>query len=259
MRKILAVTGLMILATTLGLGGETARKVLILFDEKPQMEVLAKRLKSEGYAVDFVSTKDKLPILDPYHAVVVFIHKVFPADQAEAVIRYTRAGGRMIALHHTISSAKAKTPDWLRFLGIELAKGDIEKGGYVWQEGVTLRLVNLAPGHYITTNKIEYPAKAEYKRFDREEPAQERDCVDFPGSEVYINHRFTDSKDKTVLYGLACRHPKLGEKTWMQDRGGWLKKAEKGWIFYFMPGHTVQELENPVFQQVIMNSLTWTP
>jgi type 1 glutamine amidotransferase len=260
MKKILAQIGLMMLLPTLCTSGDVTRKVLILYDEKPQMEILAKRLKAESYGVDFVSTKEKLPTLDPYYAVAVFIHSAFPNEQADAIIRYTRAGGRMIALHHTISSAKVKTPEWLKFLGIELkVKGDILKGGYVWQEGVDLRLVNLAPSHYITTQNIKYKEKVEYKRSDVDEPAKQRDCVDFPDSEVYINHTFADAKDRTVLYGFVCRHAKLGEKTWMQDRGGWLKKSDKGWIFYFMPGHTVAELENPIFQQVILNCLTWNP
>jgi hypothetical protein len=263
MRKIFTaltlVSCLMSLAA-LADGGETARKVLILYDEKPQMDILAKRLQAEGYGVEFVSTKETLPALEPYYAVVVFIHGNFPADKADAVIRYTRAGGRMIALHHTISSGKVKTPEWLKFLGIELkVKGDIEKGGYVWQEGVDLRLVNLAPDHYITTHDVKYTEKAEYKRSDAEESARQRDSVDFPKSEVYINHTFTDGKEKTILFGFICTPPKLGPKTWMQDRAGWLKKADKGWIFYFMPGHTVAELENPIFQQIVVNCLTWNP
>jgi len=260
MRKILAAIAVTVLLSALGFTGEPARKVLILLDEKPQMDVLAKRLRTEGYGVEFASTKENLPTLDSYYAIVVFIHRVFPGEQADAIIRYTRAGGRMIALHHTISSAKTKTPAWLKFLGIELlVKGDLAKGGYAWQEGVDLRLVNLAPNHYVTRHKIQYRDKTEYKRSDTEETTQTRDSVDFPDSEVYINHRFTDGKEKTILFGFVCRHPKLGDKAWMQDRGGWLKKTGKGWIFYFMPGHTVAELENPVFQQVLMNCLTWQP
>jgi len=259
MRKLVATVALILLGTTLAMGGDATRKVLILCDEKPQMDVLAKRLTTDGYAVDFISTKEKLPALDPAYAVVVFIHRVFPGDQADAVIRYTRGGGRLIVLHHSISSAKVKTPQWLKFVGVAVEKGDIQKGGYAWQEGVDLRLVNLAPNHYITTRNIQYKEKAEYKRSDVEEPVRQRDCVDFPDSEVYINHRFTDDKAKTVLFGFICQHPKLGETVWMQDRGGWLKKAGKGWVFYFMPGHTVAELENPIFQQVVMNCLTWNP
>jgi hypothetical protein len=259
MKKVLMALGLVGLLATLGYGADGGRKVLILYDEKPQMEVLAKRLQTDGYGVDFVSTKENLPDLKPYYAVIVFIHGAFPSQQADAVIRYTRAGGRMIGLHHTISSGKVKTPAWLKFVGVELPKGDPQKGFYGWEEGVDLRLVNLAPDHYITTHDIKYKDKVDYKRSDMEEPSRLRDCVDFPDSEVYVNHQFTDEKEKTILYGFACRTRKLGDKTWMQDRGGWVKKADKGWIFYFMPGHTVREFENPILQQVVVNCLTWNP
>jgi len=237
-----------------------AGKVLILHDELPQMKVLAGRLEREGYGVDFVTTKEKLPELDAFDAIVVFVHGVFPREQADAVIARTRAGARLIALHHTISSAKLKTPVWLEFLGIGLPQ-PLRKpleGGYAWQHDVDLHLVNLSPGHYITTNKIEYPGKTQYKRSDVEEPARERACIIFPESEVFLHHTYTDGKDKTVLFGFTARHEELGDKTWMQDRGGWLKPAGKGWIFYFMPGHTVKDVENPLYQQLILNCLTWT-
>lgn len=225
------------------------------------MEVLAKRLKTEGYGVDLFTTKEKLPDLAGYEAIVVFVHGSFPEEQARAVIERTRAGARMIALHHSISSRKRQTPIWLEFLGIRLPDPvrNAQKGGYAWQHGVDLRLVNLAPGHYITTNKIKYEGKAEYKRSDIDEPAKERECVEFPDTEVFVNHTFTDKKAKTVLFGFTCRHEDLGDRTWMQDRGGWLKKADKGWIFYFMPGHTVKDLESAFYQQVILNCLTWKP
>jgi hypothetical protein len=244
----------------IALSAESAGKVLILHDELPQMKVLAKRLEAEGYTVDFRTTKEDLPALDDYRAVVVFVHSVFPQDQADAVIRYTRNGGRMIALHHSISSAKKRrTPSWLEFLGMDLPQGDIDKGGYKWQHDVGLRLVNLAPDHYITTNKIPYEGKADYKRSDKDEPATPREYIDFPGTEAFINHTFTDGDAKTVLFGFICRHSALGDKVWMQDRAGWLKKAGKGWAFYFMPGHTVEDLENPIYQQIILNCLTWRP
>jgi len=259
MMRILAAVMLSIVVST-AVAGQPANKVLIVYDEKPQMDILAKRLQSEGFGADFVSTKETLPAMSAYHAVIVFIHRAIPTEVAKAVADYTKAGGRTVALHHTISSGKVKTPIWLEFLGIELLlKQPVGEGGYAWEEGVLLRLVNLAPGHYITTHNVSYPTKAEYKRSDVDEPAQTRDCVDFPDSEVYINHRFIDGKEKTILCGFICRAPKLGDKTWMQDRGGWLKKSGKGWIFYFMPGHSNRDMENPVLQQVIVNCLTWKP
>jgi len=259
MKKTLLALAMFGILAALASGADSAKKILILHDELPQMKVLAKRLEAEGYGVDFVTTKEKLPPLDSYAAVVVFVHGALPREQAQAVIDFTRAGGRTICLHHTISSGKRKTPIWLDFLGMDLPAGDLAKGGYKWQHDVDLVLVNLAPGHFITTNKITYPSKATYKRSDVDEPARERDSVVFPGSEAFINHQFTDGADKTILLGFIARHPALGDKVWMQDRGGWYKQAGKGWVFYFIAGHTAKDLENPIYQQIILNALTWTP
>ncbi|KPL11599.1 hypothetical protein AMJ85_03515 [candidate division BRC1 bacterium SM23_51] len=261
MKRSFTAIGLMMFVSATAFGAPAARKVLILHDELPQMKVLAKRLEAEGYGVDLVATKEKLPALDGYRAVVVYVHGLFTPEQAEAVVRYTHAGGRTIALHHSISSKKRETPLWLKFLGIDLPEPlrDAKKGGYAWQHDVNLRLVNLAPDHYITTNKIPYEGKTDYRRSDTDEPSRPRTYVDFPDSEAFLNHQFTDGKAKTVLYGFVCHHPDLGDKTWMQDRAGWLKEAGKGWVFYFMPGHTVQDLEKPFYQQIILNCLTWRP
>jgi type 1 glutamine amidotransferase len=45
----------------------------------------------------------------------------------------------------------------------------------------------------------------------------------------------------------------------MQDRGGWYKPAGKGHIFYFIAGHSARDLENPAYQQIILNALNWKP
>jgi type 1 glutamine amidotransferase len=45
----------------------------------------------------------------------------------------------------------------------------------------------------------------------------------------------------------------------MQERAGWCKPAGKGWLFYFMPGHSVLEFENPAYTRIIANAIVWRP
>ena len=259
MRRIMTAIAMSFLLSA-SYAAEPAGRILVVQDEMPQMEVLGKYLESKGYVIDFVSTKEEMPDTATFDAIVVFVHGQFPQDQAEAVIDFTKKGGRTLCLHHTISSAKRKTPVWLEFLGMRLPE-PLRKpleGGYGWQHGVDLHLVNLAPDHYITSNKVEYPHKVEYKRSDVDEAARTRPCLVFPDSEVFLNHQFSD-ENKTILFGFTASHPDIGEKTWIQDRGGWLKPTGKGWALYFMPGHIAEDLENPNYQQIILNCLTWKP
>ena len=85
-------------------------KVLIVADEWPQMEVLATYLHTEGgYDVEKVE-QDKLPdSLSGYDGVFQFVHRTFNDAPAQALIEYAKNGGRLIVLHHGISSKKATT------------------------------------------------------------------------------------------------------------------------------------------------------
>lgn len=75
-------------------------------------------------------------------------------------------------------------------------------------------------------------------------------------SEVFVNHRFTDGRDKTVLCGLIYADKATG-KTYIQDRGGWIKSQGKGTIVYLMPGHCVPDYQNERIAQMILNAVTW--
>ena len=45
----------------------------------------------------------------------------------------------------------------------------------------------------------------------------------------------------------------------MQDRGGWYERTEKGWVFYFMAGHSVKDFENASYAQAVINAFVWQP
>ena len=234
-----------------------AADVLIVADELPAMQYLAERLKGEENIGSQVVTQDKLPAdLLPFSAVIVYIHRELAEAAERAMIQYTQAGGRLIALHHSISSGKQKNKEWFPFLGMQLLAGDVSEGGYKWIEGVTLELVNLAPDHFITTNKIQYSTNIVYTPTNVGGGTQPRPGFLLRESEVYINHTYTDPR--TILLGFKYTDEKSG-KVYMQDRAGWLKPSGKGWIVYLLPGHTIEDFKNPVYARLVLNAVLFKP
>jgi type 1 glutamine amidotransferase len=75
-------------------------------------------------------------------------------------------------------------------------------------------------------------------------------------TEVYLNHVFTSPKQK--LLGVKVTDPKSG-KVYMQDTAGWYQAAEKGWVFYFMAGHSTHDFDSPAYSQIVVNAFTWKP
>src|SRR4051812_22246108 len=95
--------------------------VLIVADEFPAMEVVASRLKSEEHIESTLVPQKELPAtLAPYEAVVVYIHGPLSETAENAFIDYTQAGGKLVLLHHSISSGKRKNTHWFKFLGVSL-------------------------------------------------------------------------------------------------------------------------------------------
>jgi len=234
-----------------------AGSVLIVADEWPQMDVLAHYLEAEGgYAVE-KAEQDQLPEdLAPYHAVFQFIHGRFDDDPAQALMDYATGGGRLVVLHHGVSSAKRATQGWLEFLGVALERDKDADDRYVWFEGVDLTLVNLNPRHYITAHNVAYDKTLEYRSSDRPSPSVSLPAFDLEQTEVYLNHQFTDAREKTVLLGFRYEDRETGE-VHMQDRAGWFKAVGKGLVFYFQPGHAASDFENASFCQILLNCLTW--
>ena len=231
--------------------------VLIVADEFPAMEVLAAKLKTEEHVLSkLVSQKEMPASLAPFEAVVVYIHGALSQNAEDAFIDYTKAGGKLVLLHHSISSGKRKNANWFWFLGVSLPEGDLSQGGYKWIGGVSFDLVNLNPNHFIMTNHVSYPARIVYATTN----ALVRDGS-LPGftlehSEVYLNHVHT--APRTLLMGLRYADEKAGV-TYMQDRAGWIKPAGKGWIIYLMPGHTKDDFENPAYGRIVLNAVIYQP
>jgi hypothetical protein len=188
--------------------------------------------------------------------VIVYIHMNLNPGAEAAMVRYTRAGGKLIALHHSISSGKRKNKEWFPFLGVTLPQGDVRQGGYQWIEPATLEVVNLAPAHFITTNRVKYPARIRW-----EPAAAGAGPQDLPGfilhdSEVYLNHQLAGAP--TILLGFRYVDPKSGQ-VYCQPHAGWVRPAERGWIVYLKPGHSERDFAEPAYARIVANAVVWQP
>jgi len=154
-------------------------------------------------------------------------------------------------LHHSISSGKRVNRYWFDFLQIRLPKEPLDQGGYAYRDPVTVQMVNLAPGHYITTHHIAWPEQITYG--PSTEPVA---AVTLRHTEVYLNHQFTEEGKKTVLCGFKYVDEETG-RSYQQDRAAWLQKADKGLVFYFMFGHKNNDFENPLVMQMILNGVNY--
>jgi type 1 glutamine amidotransferase len=218
----------------LGSSSPKPPKVIIVQDEMPQMEVLAKFLRQKGKLSVAVTDQSSFPKdLSAYNTVIVFIHRDLQENTENSIINYTKNGGKLICLHHSISSKKAQNKFYFDFLG------------------------NLNSQHFITNSNVNWDEKIVYTPSDY--PGTEGV---YPGitfkhdSEVFINHKFTDGREKIVLCGIVY-HDKESDKTYMQDRGAWIKRQGKGAILYFMPGHIASDYENRNISQMILNAIRW--
>ncbi|MHC4569872.1 MAG: hypothetical protein ACYTE3_29455, partial [Planctomycetota bacterium] len=181
------------LASALGVSPAETTNVLIIQDELPQMKTLAKFLRQDGkLSVTIMDQPSSPDDLSPYAAVIVFVHGDLHERTEKSIIEYTRNGGRLICLHHSISSKKAQNKFYFDFLGVRLDKGPMETGGYKWKNS-SWSLVNLNSQHFITNSNVRWDRKLTYTPSDY--PSSEGT---YPGitfgddSEVFVNHKFID-------------------------------------------------------------------
>lgn len=244
---------LIVVGTLLGTGARGAEQVLIVADEFPAMQVLADRLQREEGWTSQVVKQDALPAsLTGFAAVVVYIHKGLQEPAENALIAYTEAGGKLVALHHSISSGKRANRHWFGFLGVDLTPGDPAQGAYKWIEPAKLTVVSLT-NHFITTNRVTWPETVQFRR--EAGSTSPRPAFTLPDSEVYLNHTLIGAR--TVVMGF--QYEDAAGKLWSQERAGWFRPAGKGWLYYFQPGHSAQDFENPTFSRVVINAILHQP
>lgn len=232
--------------------------VLIVADEWEPMEALSDLLRTGGdYNVRRVDQSGPDLDLRQFGAVFVYVHTVLQAHIEDALIDYALDGGRLVMLHHTIASAKVANPKWLRFTGIHIAPRD--DPGHPWRvvRG-THTVVNLQPGHYITSHSVPYDRTVVYRPSDVPSVPGAYPALDLHDTEVFLNQHFTDGREKTVLLGFQVTDPQTGNVI-TQDRSGWYKSVGKGWLFYLQPGHAASDFRHSGFGQIILNCLDWEP
>ncbi len=230
-----------------------SQEVLIVADEIPAMQVLAKSLKAqEGITTKIVFQTNLPRSLEGFRAVIVYIHKDLDSGPEKAFIQYAKNGGKLIVLHHSISSAKRKNNEWFTFLGVDLPKKEAGEGAYKFVGDIAMEVVNLAPNHFITTHKITYDTQILYTP---EGLAQENTLSGFvlQNTEAFLNHNF--QTPRTVLMGFKMKD--TTGKVWMQDRSAWCMPVEKGWVFYSQPGHSYTDFENQIYARIIANAVIY--
>jgi type 1 glutamine amidotransferase len=220
--------------------------VLIVADEIPAMEVLAKELSARAHASATVVKQPDLPSsLASFKAVLVYIHGGLKEEAEKALISYAQEGGNLVLLHHSISSGKRKNATWLPAMGVKLPEGDFAAGGYKYIDGATWDVVNLAPANPITRG-IKFPKTITYS------DGKKHPALTLDETEIYLNHELEGPR--TVLLGLKYQDPKT-EKVYQQDTAAWTRPLGKGRVTYFMPGHKATDFQNPVYAQLIANAV----
>ena len=248
---------ILILGFCLPAAGLAVGPVYLVHDEVEPMEVLAGALRAAGYEV-FVDEQaaftDRLTETTP-RAVFMYVHGDVEPDIESDLIKYANDGGRLIILHHGLASAKVRSRHWLPFAGIAILPRDHPTHPWRVLRG-KVRVVNLQPGHYVTTHNIDYPELILYRPSDEPSTAQSLDGFTLADTEMFLNQHFTDGRRKTVLLGAQVE---VDGETYAQDRAGWLMPAGQGHVFYFQQGHRAEDYKNPTFLQILLNAVSWKP
>lgn len=238
-----------------------SEEIVILCDTPPESQM---SLLEKSFADNHLQTRqmsqadfDTLASLEN-KSIVVYVHKPFIASVEKKLIDFCNDGGRLVVLHHAIASAKMQNRDWLPFCGIKLTKEKSARFPWTVLTNGTFHMVNLQPGHFVTTNKIDYDATVSYISSDQPSEMCSFQAFTLSDTELLMNQMFVDGRQKTVLFGYKFTDSVSGE-IFMADRAGWLVKKNKGLLFYFLAGHCDADFLNKNFCRVILNALFFDP
>ncbi len=127
-----------------------------------------------------------------------------------------------------------------------------EMTGWKVLKDTTFTMVNLSPGHFITSNKINYSKSVNFISNYKDFISGKYEAFDLKDTEIFLNQRFTDIKKKKLLYGFSTENGLI-----MQPTAGWYEPKTKGWLFYFQAGHQIADFENENFIQLMRNTIEW--
>ncbi|MFH1965072.1 MAG: ThuA domain-containing protein, partial [Acidobacteriota bacterium] len=249
--------------------GVKSRPLLLMTDVSDELVSLRAKLTENGWKVfhltqeGFLTSVEYLD-LSEYGSVVACIHKPLHEVVEEALIGYAETGGKLLILHHSLASAKVENPEWLKFLGVSILPRDKK---YPWKVSAETShiMVNLAPGHYITSHKVKYDREVDFSFVERPDLEGTYPAFQLDNTEVFHNQRLAKNNERVILFGYRMKDAETGNVPGqpviprMEPTSGWYKPAGKGWVFYLQPGHTELDFENQSFFQVMLNCLNWEP
>ncbi|MHA1734631.1 MAG: hypothetical protein ACTSU5_22065 [Promethearchaeota archaeon] len=251
-------------------------RILLLCDDppEPQMDALQEFLEGGDLGFELVveqasqRTLKRLVRRGRPHSVLVYVHGTFRRSVEGWLIDYCLRGGTLVAVHHAVASNKTLNERWLPFNGVTIDRGNSPARWTVVPRG-TLELVNLVPGHPVTTRGVEYSGVVEFPPHGgRGQPIPGNAPPGFHGgggllpsfalgdTELLRNHQLRRDPDRTPLFGYKFTGASSREVYW-DFTGGWVAKRGRGSLFYFLPGHTVGDFRDANFRQVLLNGLTW--
>jgi hypothetical protein len=247
-----------------------SQRLLFVHDSAKEAEPLLAFLKARGFDTLVVDQAHLPPGAEwgGFRAVLGYVHGRLLEPTEVAIIDYTKKGGRFVALHHMVSSGKAANKYYFDFMGLRLddpknSPTPKEPGaGYGWftggkgEPGIQQTIVNLNATHFITSHDVKWNATAQYQSSDALDVARDYPAILLPKAEAYVNVKFTDGREKTVLTGFSYTDPR-NQTHFEQDRSGWTKPYGAGRIVYLQPGHFAAEYENPNISQMVLNAIIW--
>jgi hypothetical protein len=231
----------------------------VVGDEPVPMHALKRVLESGGHQVTLFEQKEFALSSSAQKpaAILMYVHGVLEDVVGKRLIAFAREGGRLVILHHGIASAKNKSPYWMEFVGMEILPKNAPEYPWAVLYGVDFEMVNLAPGHPITTLGVTNMGTTSYVPGELPQSKEQKlSSFVVPDTEAYLNQRFRPGFQRTLLFGMKCKDP-VGGAVYMQDTGGWLMRSGKGWVFYLQPGHFGRDFEVPQLRQVLLNCLSW--
>jgi hypothetical protein len=216
--------------------------VLIIADERPAMETLARQLAERAHVASEIVAPAAAPeSYGPYRVVVVYIHKELTPAIEHAALEHARGGGTLVLLHHSISSMKRANKEWFPALGVTLPTGDLAAGGYKYFDPTTFDVLEIAANNPVTSQGVRYPHTVD-----------KRPAFTMDATEVYVNHVLAGQR--TVLLSLRYQDAKTGQ-VFRQDTAGWTLRLGRGQVYYFMPGHKASDFEHPSYAQILANAV----
>lgn len=248
-----------------------SQRLLFVHDNAKAAAPLIAFLKTRGGFDTLVVDQAHLPPATEwsgFRAVLGYVHGRLLEPTELAIIDYTKKGGRFVALHHMVSSGKVANKYYFEFMGLQLddpknSPTPKEPGAsYGWytggksEPGIQQTLVNLNPHHFITSHDVKWDVTAHYQSSDTLDIARDYPAIVLPKAEAYVNVKWTDGREKTVLFGFSYTDPR-NQAHFEQDRSGWTKPYGAGRIVYLQPGHFAAEYENPNISQMVLNAIVW--